>query len=85
MNMIPNRDFYYLLPTGETVPDMKQGTERMSQVKGYKISSKTFRHLIKVGVVKRLENNLLISTANSNDNNNTGETLNAQTFCNTSH
>jgi hypothetical protein len=56
---------------------MKQGTERMSHVKGYKISSKTFRHLIKVGVVKRLENNLLISTANSNDNNNTGETLNA--------
>ena len=84
MNMIPDRDFYYLLPTGETVPDMKQGTERMSQVKGYKISSKTFRHLIKVGVVKRLENNILISTANSNDNN-TGETLNAQTFCNTSH
>ena len=77
MNTTPDRNFYYLLPTGETVLDMKQGTEKMSQVKGYKISSKTFRHLIKVGVVKRLENNLLISTANSNDNNNTGETLNA--------
>ena len=75
--MTPDRNFYYLLPIGETVLDMKQGTEKMSQVKGYKISSKTFRHLIKVGVVKRLENNLLISTDNSNDNNNTGETLNA--------
>ena len=75
--MTPDRNFYYLLPTGDIVPDMKQGTEKMSQVKGYKISSKTFRHLIKVGVVKRLENNLLISIANSNDNNNTGETLNA--------
>ena len=56
---------------------MKKGTERMSEVKGYQISSKTFRHLVKLGVIKRLKNNLLISTANSNDNNNTGETLKA--------
>ena len=75
MNTIPERSFYYLLPTGDTVPDMKQGTERMSQVRGYTISSKTFRHLVKVCVVKRIEQSLLISTANSNDNNNTGETL----------
>ena len=77
MNTIPVRSFYYLLPTGDTVTDMKQGTARMSQVKGYTISSKTFRHLVKVGVVKRIEQSLLISTANSNDNNNTGETLKA--------
>jgi hypothetical protein len=70
------KSWIYLLPNGETAADMKQGTERMSKVKGYRISSKTFRHLVKIGVVKRIEKGLLISTANSNDQYHTGETLN---------
>lgn len=70
------RDWVYQLPNGEIAPDMKQGTERMSQIRGYKISSKTFRHLVKVGVVKRTEKGLLISTASSNDNLYTWSTIN---------
>ena len=69
------KSWIYLLPNGETATDMKQGTERMSKVKGYRISSKTFRHLVKIGVVKRIEKGLLISTANSKDQYDTGETL----------
>jgi len=70
------KSWIYLLPNGEMAGDMKQGTEKMSIVKGYRISSKTFRHLVKVGVVKKIEKELLISTANSNEHFNPGETLN---------
>jgi len=33
------KSWIYLLPNGETAADMKQGTERMSKVKGYRIFS----------------------------------------------
>lgn len=60
----------YLLPDGQTATNMKEGTERMSKIKGYKISSKTFRDLVKAGVIKKIESESLTSTATSNGHNN---------------
>ena len=49
------KDFYYLLPTGETARDMKEGCEILSRQKGYKFGSNSFKHLVEKGVIKKIK------------------------------
>lgn len=68
------RDWYYLLPSGETAENMKDARELMEIQSGSFISSWTFRELVKKGTIKKVNrsNNSNISqgyaTSNSKAN-----------------
>jgi hypothetical protein len=71
------RNWYYLLPTGERAGDMKEACEILERNTGHFWSSQSFRTLVKKNVVKKMKKstNCIASESNANDNN-TGANLN---------
>lgn len=66
------RDFYYLLPDGiNTADNMKEGCEFLSRQTGHTYNGRTFRNLIKKGVIKKLNKvTHSIATKSDAENNN---------------
>lgn len=48
------RDWLYLLPGGQRAENMKSGRIILSEQSGHNFSSETFRHLVKKGVIKKI-------------------------------
>lgn len=49
------KDYLYLLPDGiNTVETMREGCEQLSKQKGHPFSSKSFRLLVKKGIVLKI-------------------------------
>jgi hypothetical protein len=69
------REWVYLLPTGETAKDMREGCQIMADNLGHRFGSHSFRLLVKKGVIKQVENNYLPISANSDGNTRTIQTI----------
>lgn len=65
---LKQRDWIYLLPSGETAQNMKEGCKMMSKNIGHRFGSHSFRLLVKRGVIKHIETNYLPISANSDGN-----------------
>jgi hypothetical protein len=74
--METQRDWFYLLPTGEKARDMKEGCQKMEQATGHKWSAESFRTLVRKEVVKKIHNNTNGITKRRDADNNTGAALN---------
>jgi hypothetical protein len=48
------RDWLYLLPGGQSAENMKSGRMILSEESGHDFSSESFRHLVKNGVIKKI-------------------------------
>jgi hypothetical protein len=62
------REWVYLLPSGETAKDMREGCQMMAEDLGHRFGSHSFRLLVKKGVVKQVEMYYLPISANSDGN-----------------
>lgn len=62
------RDWIYLLPSGETAKDMREGCQLMAENLRHRFGSHSFRLLVKKGVIKQIEKNYLPISANSDGN-----------------
>lgn len=48
------RDWFYLLPGGQSAENMKSGRMILSEESGHNFSSESFRSLVKKGVIKKI-------------------------------
>jgi hypothetical protein len=48
------RDWFYLLPGGQSAENMKSGKMILSEESGHNFSSESFRSLVKKGVIKKI-------------------------------
>ena len=50
-------DWIYLLPDDQVADNMKEACEIIADQRGHKFGSNSFKHLVKIGVVKKINRN----------------------------
>jgi hypothetical protein len=63
-----NHDWIYLLPDSQTANNMKDACEIIAEQKGHKFGSNSFKYLVKIGVVKKINRNNFTRPAECNGN-----------------
>lgn len=63
-------DWIYLLEDFQVADSMKEACKIIALQKGHKFSSNSFKHLVKIGVVKKINVNHLTISAKCNGYNN---------------
>ena len=63
-------DWVYLLPDSQVAENMKDACEIIAEQKGHKFSSNSFKHLVKIGLVIKINRNQLTRSAKCNGYNN---------------
>ena len=59
-------DWVYLLPDFQVAENMKDACEIIAEQKGHKFGSNSFKHLVKIGVIKKIKQNPLTISAKCN-------------------